>query len=644
LLKVSIEIAVSKCMNQSINKRDFINLAILLAVTVGIGIYLILTTILISKDGVLYIELAQQMATSPMGVIKNHPFGYPFLIFLTHKIVTLFSNSSSIYTWIYSAQCVNLFCRILALVPLYFIGKLLVGSYHSFWGLLVLVFLPYPSKFGSDALRDWPHILFLSCGFLIILWAAKGRKWMHFFLVGLLSGLGYLIRPVCAQLVLYSLLWLGYCFIRPLGMLSRKRAVAAVILLLLGFLIPAGPDMKIKGAVIPPVLRGLVSIADLDEYPVQDEKQNLFCVGISDVCKADSSGRFKTFYEIFKNLGENLLWIFVVPWFVGVFCYFQLAQTRKEKYIMSVFIVLNVIFLILRSTGIEGDVSKRYILPLICFTCFYISMGLVVLICLITKERHSSIDFVPVKRTWFYVLVVIGLGICAPKLFKPIGSDKEFYRSVAGWLNKNTPENAAIAVTDKRISFYAKRRGLVYDEGIPQQARYVVKIFGGKKEIPIEEEMQEAKEVFSVKGDGKKANIVIYDFGNSISESVSFISYCCEKIADEKYRFSFLFEVKDGFEEDLAIYFHGSVQDENVILLPVNRRKFKFDNWDFYPELPTSAWPKNDYVTVSREISAKPIPYNFNLGFYSVDTGLHGRGINLGWIDLGDTKFSDIGE
>jgi hypothetical protein len=310
---------------------------------------------------------------------------------------------------------------------------------------------------------------------------------------------------------------------------------------------------------------------------------------------------------------------------------------------MAAFISFNVIVVILRSIGIEGDVSKRYLLPLICFTSFYISTGLAILISLIAKEGVNNIGFVPEKRTWFYVLIIIGLGVCTPKLFKPLGSDKEYYRNVVGWLNKNTPENAAIAVTDMRISLYAERRGLEYDQMIPRQARYVVKIYGGDRE-PIEEEMQGAKRVFSVKGNRKKANIVIYDFGNNISESVSFVSCHCEKIADEKYRFSLLFEVKSGFEKDLAIYFHGSVKDENVVLLPLDRRKFKFVNWDFYPEPPTSAWPKNDYITVSREISAKPIPYNFELGFYSVDAGLYGRGINLGWIDLGDAKFSNAGE
>jgi hypothetical protein len=37
-------------------------------------------------------------------------------------------------------------------------------------------------------------------------------------------------------------------------------------------------------------------------------------------------------------------------------------------------------------------------------------------------------------------------------------------------------------------------------------------------------------------------------------------------------------------------------------------------------------------------VSAKPIPYDLNLGFYAAKEGQHGRQINIGWVDLGDIK------
>jgi len=149
-------------------KDDIINLLILIIVASILGIYLIATTVLISKDGVYYIQRAQKLLSDPVGVIKEYPPGYQFLVFAAHKFVTLFTDNSSLFSWIYTAQSVTLLCRVLSLISLYFIGKLLVGSRRSFWGLLILIILPYPAEMGSDALREWPHIFFLSTGLLLL--------------------------------------------------------------------------------------------------------------------------------------------------------------------------------------------------------------------------------------------------------------------------------------------------------------------------------------------------------------------------------------------------------------------------------------------------------------------------------------------
>ena len=64
-------------MTAKIKKKDLSNLVILLAVAAVIGVYLIATTVIISKDGVYYIERARQFADDPVSVIKGHFFGFP---------------------------------------------------------------------------------------------------------------------------------------------------------------------------------------------------------------------------------------------------------------------------------------------------------------------------------------------------------------------------------------------------------------------------------------------------------------------------------------------------------------------------------------------------------------------------------------
>ena len=191
--------------------KAIIHISILLAISFCVGVYLISTTVLIAKDGITFIEYAKGLETSPLKAIKSeyqHP-GYPFLIAAAHKIAKIGQDGSSLWSWIYSAQAVALIFRLLTVVLLYFIGKKIVGQRFSFWAILILILLPDAAELGSDALSDWPHIFFLSAGFLLLIWGAVSRKWWLFGFSGLAAGMGYLIRPECAQVVVFGTLWLG---------------------------------------------------------------------------------------------------------------------------------------------------------------------------------------------------------------------------------------------------------------------------------------------------------------------------------------------------------------------------------------------------------------------------------------------------
>jgi len=487
-------------------KQDFIYVAILLAIAAGIGIYLIATTVLIAKDGVFYIEQAQKLSSKSIDVIQKHPPGYPFLIFVAYKLISFFSGSSSTYTWIYSAQSVTLLCRLLSLIPLYFIGKMLVGGRKSFWAILILIFLPHFAEFGSDALRDWPHFFFLAFGFWAILWGAKNRNccW-SFGLAGLCAGLGYVIRPECAQLIIYGMIWLGYCFLRPAVTTARKRTTLALIMIVLGFLLPAGPYTKARGAVLPTKIRGLINAFSVEEQSYKSNELNR-CLEEQLPTKymaENSNVSFDALYNIYKDIGESLIWIFMLPWFIGAFHYFRYSDAKKEKFLMSLFIAVNITLLFLRSTNFDRAMSKRYVLPILALTIFYVATGLELLSHKILNQRWNSRISNSQKRAWFYALVVIGLCICMPKLFRPIGADKDGYLKAANWLKENTCKKDIVAVPDKRIGFYADRKRAEKPE---KSARYVVKNLENGEETPAG-----ITEVWSTYLNKKKKNkVVIY--------------------------------------------------------------------------------------------------------------------------------------
>ncbi|UCE49008.1 MAG: hypothetical protein JSW47_02480 [Phycisphaerales bacterium] len=185
-------------------KRDTVSLCMLILLASAIGVYLIATTVLISKDGVLYIERAQKLASRAADANRTDAPGYSFLIIASHKVAEAFGGVSSLLTWIYPAQITNLLSRLFALIPLYFIGKMLVGGKKSFYAMLILILLPRPAKVACELSREWPYMLFLATGFLLLLWGARRGVWWTFGPAGLIAGLGYWIHQECVLMGNYG--------------------------------------------------------------------------------------------------------------------------------------------------------------------------------------------------------------------------------------------------------------------------------------------------------------------------------------------------------------------------------------------------------------------------------------------------------
>jgi len=494
------------------SKDDAINLLILVFIASLIGVYLIATTVLIAKDGIYYIEQAQKFTSDPISVIKGHPSGYPFLIFIAHKFVTLFSDSSSPYTWIYSAQSVTLLCKMLALVPLYFLGKFLVGSKKSFWAIFILLILPYPARFGSDVLRDWPHVLFLAVGFLFLFFGVTKGKWWMFGIVGFVSGLGYMIRPECAQLVIYGFLWLSTRSLLPKNKVSRFKLAISLFVLLVGFAIPVIPYMKARERILPEKVKELFVSPHQFQSDIIQEKDTTFLN--STYITAGTTGKIiEVSVKIIEELSDNLFYYFVPALFIGIYYRFskKTVITDAERFFLPAFVLLNIVMVVLLYCFWQY-ISRRHCLPLTVFLIFYVPEGLDVL-ALWLRSRFSKAQLETNRhpRLFFFILLVIGLSICLPKLLRPLRLEKQGYRDAAKWLRENSKKGDTIALQDKRISFYAERKGLKYNKEIPKQAKYVVRIEENGTEEP--DLGRTAKKEYSVLEDMRKKSekkLVIY--------------------------------------------------------------------------------------------------------------------------------------
>lgn len=468
-----------KDANRPIEKHDLIYLAVLLTVALGIGIYLIATTVLIARDGMLYIELAKRIAENPVEAVRNTScWGYPFLIYLMHKMTGLFYDATSLQGWIISAQIVSLTSKIVASIVLYFVGRHFVGSRLSFWGVLILSVLPDSAKYGSDVLRDWPHLMFLTTGFLLLLLGAQYRKSWMFGYAGIIAGLGYIVRSECCQLVLYGSAWLIFNLVRPQGKMKRTKAARALFLLLAGFAVIAVPYMRSKGYIFP--IQSIWKLPDL----LSMSNDNIISASNTNICLAGLS--VKRIIEggaLITKMCEMLLYYFIPALSIGCYHYFRKQpKTLERTFFAAAFIILNVVMLCWQSGRF---LSKRHTLALVAFTIFYVPAGFYIIACWLSK-KPSKIGLSAEKdiRRWFFILMVVGFCICAAKfvMTTPLRREKQGYRKAAEWLRKNTASTDIIAVPDMRIVFYAERQGLEYNENIPEQADYIVRIVRSEDE------------------------------------------------------------------------------------------------------------------------------------------------------------------
>ena len=513
---------VDRNENRLVEKRDLVYIVILTAIGVAIGVYLIATTVLIAKDGVFYIEQAQKFSSDTTEVIKKvHPPGYPFLILIAHKFIILFTNSTSNQAWIYSAQSMTLLCRLLALIPLYLIGKLLVGSKNSFWAILILIFLPFPTRIVCDVVREWPYLLFLATGFFFLLWGAKYGKWWVFGLAGLSCGLGYLIRPESAQLVVYGLLWVVMSVLRPkLWGVSRWKNLIGLALLVIGFAVPTVPYMKCTGKIIPPKVNSIMNSFSFNGLPDKTDEPKVNTIN-STYNTAEIVPRkvLKALGEIFKTIGESLMWFFMPALVIGLYYRFRGNAKREELFLITTFVLVNLTMMILRYCYFLPHVSQRWSLPLITLTIFYIPVGL----CTMGNWLDSKFPMNKQKNdvskdkkfSWFLVLLFVGISICLPKLFRPVRIEKQGYRDVAKWLKENTLQDDLVAVPDKRISFYAERKGVLFaGDRIPKGSKYAIKQFQTNGEMFLYGVKTKRKLSLIKNWRNKKGMIVIYQRTN----------------------------------------------------------------------------------------------------------------------------------
>ena len=469
---------------------DLLNLCILLAIALCVGVYLIATTVLIARDGLTFIDYARDFQLAPIDTMlggNQHP-GYPLMVSAVYSAAGLFCDSSSLFTWIYSAQATTLFFRLLTIVLLYFLGKDLVGPRFSFWAVLIIILLPLPAYYGSDALSDWPHLFFLTAGMFLSIRAAAATKLYLFALAGIAAGLGYLIRPECVQVIVYCVLWLIFQLLARKAPNWPKAAVALVVLMACA-LIVVGPYMRLKTNPLP---KKDISVHDVGEFNPPETSRALLVLG--------------------SNIGDTLEWIFVPALLVGLYKSFRKTSLLNPKqFFIIVLVALNIVLMIwLYDKFCYMD--KRHTLPLVLFIAFYIPTGIDTLASWFAKIRiRRAKRRADPKQLIFYVLLIVAIAAFIPQLFQPLRHNKRFFRQAAQWISDNTLQSDLLAVSDPRIAFYAQRSYVPYAEHVDSNdVKYAAIVLKAGRTAVEGYDPPARPVVFSLESKDGKSRLVIY--------------------------------------------------------------------------------------------------------------------------------------
>lgn len=208
--------ADAKFAHLSSGRSDLFYLLLLLALVLPLRAWLLFNTEVAARDSIGYIRYALHFETQTWGdaVRSNaqHP-GYSFCVWLLSQPLRAAHGTTDAEIMRLAAQGVSAIAALLLIVPMFYLGKEVLGPRVAFWGALLFQYLPVSGHHLSDGVSEPLFLLLTTTG----LWQALVgfRRWsagaecggrrscslVPFALCGLFGGLAYWTRPEGAFVV-----------------------------------------------------------------------------------------------------------------------------------------------------------------------------------------------------------------------------------------------------------------------------------------------------------------------------------------------------------------------------------------------------------------------------------------------------------
>jgi hypothetical protein len=421
-------------------KEDKRNLIILFTIGAALRLYAFSLIYMIAKDGAFqYIPVAKLFYDGEYLQALQQPQLplYPFLI----SILTHLTGNFEL-----AGQLISIIFSLMAIFPIYLIGKSLLGPRAGFWATILYLINPLMLNCSVDVLKEGLLIfLFFSSVYCSLRFLQEGkRRWLLWTVI--FSAAGALVSMIALVVLVVLGVWLGYGVLRGRGeerglayrYLWVAIAVAGIILI---FLIPSVLGWEFWITKKPyKVVEGMFYRWFVYDLP-----------GLSQMGES-SLAIVKRFIEKAYPL-PFLLALFGLGWRVKA-----REFSAEERYLALMMVVLIVIlFPNLYASG-------RYHLPAIFLSYLWAGFGFVKIRELVDRR------FTRYPRLTIVMLVVILLVTILPVSLKPQRLDKIGYKEAGLWLRKQAPSPPLILTDDPRVAYYAGGTyALIPPEATPEQ-------------------------------------------------------------------------------------------------------------------------------------------------------------------------------
>ena len=362
----------------------------------------------------------------------QQPPGYPLTIFAAYSIVKRIDptpGGAILHDRILlSAQIACAGAMILAVFPMYWLGRMLLDKNRAFAAVLVFQFLPVVARDTSDGLSEGLFFFGLSSTLALGVAGLRKQSVGRFLCCGLAAGMTYLVRPeglAVAVAALGVLAWLALAKLRP-----RANMLACAAALVAGTGIAAAPYMLLIGGITnKPSGKQATEEFSNPRFRSVGMRENggpLFAEWRRDGDDATAATKvFDAAGAILREYLQASHWAVGILGAVGIALMFRRFRDRPEWLLLAGASAIHLAVLA-RVAYVQGYASERHLLSP-AFAATYFAMAAIPTLFEWLGRRPVIGGFYR-RPAALWVWVAILVAICIPSLLKPMHANRIGFR------------------------------------------------------------------------------------------------------------------------------------------------------------------------------------------------------------------------